>query len=102
MKGSELKEYNYLQKSLLIVTAIAFILCILVTYFSWKSSQNRQAYENTQNELNMAQESLQIEIAENSGGAVQGEYIDVAVETHEQALNMGITSGGVWILVKKS
>lgn len=55
-----MKEYNYLQKSLLIVTAIAFILCILVTYFSWKSSQNRQAYENAQNELNIAQETLQI------------------------------------------
>ena len=53
-----MKEYNYLQKSLLIVTAIAFILCILVTYFSWKSSQNRQAYENAQNELNIAQRNL--------------------------------------------
>ena len=55
-----MKEYNYLQKSLLIVTAIAFILCVLVTYFSWKSSQNRQAYEKAQNELNMTQETLQI------------------------------------------
>ena len=40
--------------------------------------------------------------AEDSGGAVQGSHIDIAVETHEEALDMGITSGGVWILVKKS
>lgn len=41
-------------------------------------------------------------IAEDCGGAVQGEHIDIAVETHEQAINMGITNGGVWILVKNS
>lgn len=40
-------------------------------------------------------------VAEDCGGAVNGKHIDVAVETHSQALSMGTTTGGVWILVKK-
>lgn len=40
-------------------------------------------------------------IAEDCGGAVKGKHIDVAVETHSQALSMGTTTGGVWILVNK-
>lgn len=40
-------------------------------------------------------------VAEDCGGAVKGNHIDVAVETHSQAISMGTTSGGVWILVKK-
>ena len=79
-----MKEYNYLQKSLLIVTAIAFILCILVTYVSWKSSQNRQAYENAQNELNMTQESLQIEYE-------QSYKLNKALEESSEKLAMATT-----------
>ena len=41
-------------------------------------------------------------VAEDCGGAVNGNHIDVAVETHSKALSMGTTSGGVWILVKRS
>lgn len=40
-------------------------------------------------------------VAEDCGGAVKGNHIDVAVETHSKAINMGTTSGGVWVLVKK-
>ena len=40
-------------------------------------------------------------VAEDCGGAVNGNHIDIAVETHSQALSMGTTTGGVWILVKK-
>jgi 3D (Asp-Asp-Asp) domain-containing protein len=40
-------------------------------------------------------------VAEDCGGAVSGKHIDIAVETHSQALSMGTTTGGVWILVKK-
>jgi 3D (Asp-Asp-Asp) domain-containing protein len=40
-------------------------------------------------------------VAEDCGGAVNGKHIDIAVETHSQALSMGTTTGGVWILVKK-
>lgn len=40
-------------------------------------------------------------VAEDCGGAVNGKHIDIAVETHSQALSMGTTTGGVWILIKK-
>ena len=39
-------------------------------------------------------------IAEDCGGAVNGNHIDIAVETHEQALELGTTTGGVWILIE--
>ena len=39
-------------------------------------------------------------IAEDCGGAVKSNHIDVAVDTHSQALSMGTKTGGVWILVK--
>lgn len=41
-------------------------------------------------------------IAEDCGGAVKKQHIDIAVETHDEALQMGVTNGGVWILVDKS
>lgn len=41
-------------------------------------------------------------IAEDCGGAIIGKHIDIAVGTHDEALSMGTTSGGVWILVKNS
>ena len=40
--------------------------------------------------------------AQDCGGAVEGNHIDIAVETHDQAMSMGINYSGVWILVKKS
>lgn len=40
--------------------------------------------------------------AEDTGGAIGGNHIDVLVDTHENALALGVNSGGVWILVKKS
>lgn len=40
-------------------------------------------------------------IAEDCGETIQGRHIDIAVDSHEQALNMGTTTGGVWILRKK-
>lgn len=39
--------------------------------------------------------------ADDCGGAVDGKHIDIAVETHEEALSMGVKNGGVWILVDK-
>ena len=41
-------------------------------------------------------------VAEDCGGGVNGQHIDIAVETHSKALSMGITSGGVWILVRRN
>ena len=41
-------------------------------------------------------------IAEDCGGAVDGNHIDIAVTTHSQALSMGTKTGGVWVLVRKS
>ena len=183
-----MKKDNLL-KALMLVTAIALALCVLVAYFAWAYSQAKQEYLDTQIELSASSEQLyelnkslelsaeelamanttivdlkgaeyelvylgefkfthycvelkdhicgtgdgitssgtqiiagksvaidpeiipygsQLYIegygfctAEDSGGAVQGSHIDIAVETHEEALDMGITSGGVWILIKK-
>lgn len=39
-------------------------------------------------------------VAEDCGGAVKDKQIDIAVDTHSQALAMGTKTGGVWILVK--
>lgn len=39
-------------------------------------------------------------IAEDCGGSVKNAQIDVAVDTHADALAMGVNSGGVWILVE--
>lgn len=41
-------------------------------------------------------------VAEDCGGAVKKAHIDIAVESHSQALSLGQKSGGVWILVKNS
>ena len=40
--------------------------------------------------------------AEDCGSAVKNNQIDILVNTHEQALNLGTKTGGVWILVKNS
>lgn len=41
-------------------------------------------------------------VAEDTGGGIDNQHIDVLVDTHENALALGVNSGGVWILVKKS
>ena len=41
-------------------------------------------------------------IAEDCGGSVKGNHIDIAVETHSQALSTGTNTGGVWILVENN
>ena len=41
-------------------------------------------------------------VAEDCGGAVDGKHIDMAVDTHSQAISMGTKTSGVWMLVKKS
>lgn len=38
-------------------------------------------------------------VAEDIGGGVDGDHIDIAVGTHEQALTAGLTGGNVWILI---
>lgn len=38
--------------------------------------------------------------ADDCGGSVNGKHIDIAVETHEEALSKGVKNGGVWILIK--
>ena len=40
--------------------------------------------------------------AEDCGGSVKGNHIDIAVSDHSTALSMGAKTGGVWILVKNS
>lgn len=41
-------------------------------------------------------------VAEDCGGAVKGNHIDIAAKTHNEALSIGTRSGGVWMLVKNS
>jgi 3D (Asp-Asp-Asp) domain-containing protein len=41
-------------------------------------------------------------VAEDCGGAIKGNDIDMAVDTHSEAMAMGVKHGGVWILVKKT
>lgn len=41
-------------------------------------------------------------VAEDCGGAVDDKHIDIAVDTHSQAMSMGIKTGGVWVLIKNS
>ena len=40
--------------------------------------------------------------AEDCGGGVKGNHIDIAVSDHSSAMSMGVKNGGVWILVKNS
>lgn len=39
--------------------------------------------------------------AEDCGGSVKGNHIDIAAPTHKEALSIGTRSGGVWMLVRK-
>lgn len=41
-------------------------------------------------------------LAEDCGSSIKGNHIDVAVDTHDDAMDTGIKNGGVWVLVKKS
>lgn len=41
-------------------------------------------------------------IAEDCGSAVKTNHIDVAVNTHSEAMSMGVKNRGVWILVKNT
>ena len=41
-------------------------------------------------------------VAEDCGEAVVGNRIDVLVDTHEEALDMGVVNKNVWILIKRS
>lgn len=36
------------------------------------------------------------------GGGVNGKHVDVLVHSHQEALNLGTSTEGVWILVEKS
>lgn len=40
--------------------------------------------------------------AEDTGGAIKGNHIDIAVDTHEDTNDFGVKSGGVWLLVRKN
>ena len=39
-------------------------------------------------------------VAEDCGGSVKGNHIDIAMNSHTEAINMGTKTGGVWLLVK--
>jgi 3D (Asp-Asp-Asp) domain-containing protein len=39
-------------------------------------------------------------VAEDCGGSIKGNHIDVAMGSHDEAMSSGVKHGGVWILVK--
>lgn len=41
-------------------------------------------------------------IAEDCGGSVKNNHIDILVDYHDEALKLGVKHGGVWILVHKN
>lgn len=41
-------------------------------------------------------------VAEDCGGAVKNNHIDILVNTHDEALSLGTKTGGVWMLVHKT
>lgn len=41
-------------------------------------------------------------VAEDCGGAVKGNHIDIAVDTHPEAMSKGVKTGGVWVLVENN
>lgn len=47
-------------------------------------------------------ENLGFRKAQDTGGAVKGNHIDILLETHSECFDQTITSGGIWILVKKT
>ena len=47
-------------------------------------------------------EGYGLRVAQDCGGWVKDNHIDVAVETHDQAMSMGTNYGGVWVLKKKT
>lgn len=40
-------------------------------------------------------------IAEDCGGGISGKHIDMAVNSHEEAMRLGINKTGVWLLLQK-
>lgn len=49
---------SYLVKSLISITAIAFVFIVLTSYFVWSSGQYKKELEATQNELTLVTEEL--------------------------------------------
>ena len=41
-------------------------------------------------------------VAEDCGGSVKGNHIDIAMNSHTEAINMGTKTGGVWLLIKNN
>ena len=40
-------------------------------------------------------------VAEDTGGGISANHIDIYMDSHEAALNSGLTYGGVWVLIEK-
>lgn len=39
--------------------------------------------------------------ADDTGGAIKGNRIDILVDSHDEAMNLGVTNNDVWVLIKK-
>lgn len=55
-----MKKIDYTMKSLLIVTAAAFIMCVLSSFFVWKSDMLKKELQSVQEDMQTTQEVLYI------------------------------------------
>jgi 3D (Asp-Asp-Asp) domain-containing protein len=47
-------------------------------------------------------EGIGFRIAHDTGGAIEGNHIDILLETHAECFEQTLVNGGVWILVRKN
>lgn len=55
-----MKKIDYTMKSLLIVTAVAFIMCVLSSFFVWKSDMLKKELQSVQEDMQTTQEALYV------------------------------------------
>lgn len=55
-----MKKIDYTMKSLLLVTAAAFIMCVLSSFFVWKSDMLKKELQSVQEDMQTTQEALYI------------------------------------------
>lgn len=97
-----MKTFNYLKNSLIIVTIIAFILCVLSSFFAWKSDMLKKELQSVQedmqttqealyiseNELAITKEALQIEFQKEDELSAELEEMSVKLDVANEALSI--------------
>lgn len=97
-----MKTFNYLKNSLIIVTIIAFILCVLSSFFAWKSDMLKKELQSVQedmqttqevlyiseNELAITKEALQIEFQKEDELSAELEEMSAKLDVANEALSI--------------